>query len=40
MCRNILPHVHGLMIFIDEVWMKKWVNFILNVGKKKKIAKN
>jgi hypothetical protein len=36
MRKNILPCVHGWMIFMDKIWM----NFILNVANKCFFAKN
>jgi hypothetical protein len=32
--RNILPHVHGWIIFMDESMDEKRMNFILNIGNK------
>jgi hypothetical protein len=36
MWKNILPHVHGWMIFMDEIVDDKWqqMNFFMNVGNK------
>ncbi len=35
MWMNLLPRVHGWMIFMDEIMDETWINFIMNVANKR-----